>query len=194
VGSVSSFGRLDLTDNALIVDYTGASPLVAVTAQIESARNGGAWNGTGITTSAGDAAQFALGRAETSALLGLQPGQVGLFRGQLVDSTSIVILFTRYGDANLDRIVDIGDFSRLASGFGAAGGWLEGDFNGDAVVDVADFSLLAANFGFGLPAGLPRGAIPEPSGLGLAGAGTLLLFRRRRGATKRSCSRTLGGA
>src|SRR5262249_51912912 len=37
--------KLDLNDNDAIVDYSGATQLAAIQALINSARNGGAWNG-----------------------------------------------------------------------------------------------------------------------------------------------------
>ena len=50
--AISGGGKLDLADNALIVDYGGASPLPTVQSYINSGRNGGAWNGSGINSSA----------------------------------------------------------------------------------------------------------------------------------------------
>src|SRR5262249_36967151 len=53
-GSITLNGtsRLDLHDNDLLVDYTGASPLAAIQTLINSARAGGAWTGIGLTSSA----------------------------------------------------------------------------------------------------------------------------------------------
>lgn len=55
------------------------------------------------------------------------------------------------GDINGDNLVDITDFSLLASAFGsdpASPYWNPyADLNNDGVVDISDFSLLAANFG-----------------------------------------------
>ena len=46
---------LDITNNALVVDYTGASPVASIRASILSGRGGAGlgkpWNGTGITSS-----------------------------------------------------------------------------------------------------------------------------------------------
>ena len=49
------------------------------------------------------------------------------------------------GDANDDDVVNLADFSILASVFGTADA--RADFNGDGFVTLADFSILAANFG-----------------------------------------------
>jgi NADH:ubiquinone oxidoreductase subunit len=52
------------------------------------------------------------------------------------------------GDANGDRMVDVGDLGILAANYGGTGkSWKEGDFNGDGLVDVGDLGILAANYG-----------------------------------------------
>ena len=47
---------------------------------------------------------------------------------------------TEYGDANLDRRVDSGDFTLLTEHFGMPGdkGWADADFTGDGTTDSAD--------------------------------------------------------
>ncbi|MCK6578695.1 MAG: S8 family serine peptidase [Anaerolineae bacterium] len=54
------------------------------------------------------------------------------------------------GDANDNNVVNISDFSLLASAFGS---WVgqpgynaAADFNGDSIVNISDFSILASNF------------------------------------------------
>jgi len=99
-------------------------------------------------------------------------------------------LLTEYGDATLDRAINLDDFTALAASFGGAGGWANGDFNGDALVNLDDFTVLAANFGFTgagdmpLPPGafVARGApVPEPASLSAMAAVAGLLSVRRRG-------------
>lgn len=59
------------------------------------------------------------------------------------------ILDTRRGDANLDGLVEFGDFLALAGAFGKTEAvWSDGDFNNDLVVDFDDFLSLAASFGY----------------------------------------------
>jgi hypothetical protein len=48
--TLASAGKLDLTDEDMILDYTGATQLAIVQALLNTARNGGAWNGNGITS------------------------------------------------------------------------------------------------------------------------------------------------
>lgn len=58
------------------------------------------------------------------------------------------ILNTNYGDADLDRIVNLSDLAKLATSFGLSGKtWAEGDFTGDGTVDLSDLAVLATHFG-----------------------------------------------
>jgi hypothetical protein len=143
---------LDLTDNALVLDYTGASPVADVRAKILSARGGSGlgkgWNGAGITsTTVAQANQASpesrsLGYAE-NALLPL--GAYTTFRGQAVDATSILIAYTRTGDANLNGVVNDDDVTVLGTKYapGAANAaWAFGDFEYNGFVDDDDVTLL----------------------------------------------------
>lgn len=88
------------------------------------------------------------------------------------------IFLTEYGDANLDRMVNINDFAQLAANFNMPGGWALGNFNGDALVNISDFALLAGNFNFAGTGDLPRAAIPEPVSSILLAAIPVLMRRR----------------
>lgn len=173
--SASGTGALNLNDGNLIIDYTSPtpSPLPSITAAITSGYAGGAWIGPGINSAAAAAtAGTALGYAE-AATLGIT--DVG---GTPVDATAVVVRYTLQGDANLDRSVNIGDFSLLASNFNQAGGWSKGDSNYDGLVNIGDFSLLASQFNQTLTSSVPRAAaVPEP---GIASVAALVLLRRRR--------------
>jgi hypothetical protein len=59
------------------------------------------------------------------------------------------------GDANGDKMVDVGDLGILAANYGTTSGatWAQGDFNGDGAVDVGDLGILAANYGTGTISG-----------------------------------------
>jgi hypothetical protein len=152
VSSLTLGGTLDLNDNEMIVDYTGASPLSAVTAMLASGFNGGSWNGAGIMSSsaaaaAGSSLKTALGIMEASDTAATS------FAGQAVDNTALLIRYTAAGDANLDGSVDTLDFNLLASNFSQSGKrWFNGDFDYDSAVDTIDFNLLAANFSEIVPA------------------------------------------
>jgi hypothetical protein len=129
----------------MVLDYTGASPLAAIQSALTSGYAGGTWNGNGIRTSLGDSSTHALGFAEASDLFAAFPAP---FAGQSVDSTSILIKYTFYGDSDLSGGVNLGDFNKLAANFGATGKrWSHGDFDFNGTVNLPDFNKLAANFG-----------------------------------------------
>jgi hypothetical protein len=84
------------------------------------------------------------------------------------------------GDANLDDLVDLQDFSILKEHFGQIGTfWEQGDFNDDGLVDLQDFSILKEHFG----QSAPLAAVPEPATLFVViGAAVPALLKRRRNA------------
>ena len=184
--AVSSGGVVDLSDNAMIVDYSGASALGGVQALLATGYAGGTWNGASAINSSVAAAQAgsshttALGYAESADIFTTFPGT---FLGQSVDDTAILIRYVYTGDTTLDGAVDTVDFNSLASNFGAAGKvWSQGDFNFDFTVDTTDFNLLASNFGQVLSGPALAALVPEPASAG-AIAGAALIFgqiRRRR--------------
>ncbi|HEY7118129.1 MAG TPA: VCBS repeat-containing protein, partial [Tepidisphaeraceae bacterium] len=112
--SIDVNSKLDLNDNALILDYTGASPASAVRDYLVSGRNGGAWNGPGLaSSSAGAASRRALGYADNNSLATPRTA----FAGQSVDATSILIKYTYLGDADLDGDADGVDIGIWATHF-----------------------------------------------------------------------------
>jgi hypothetical protein len=169
---VSSNSRLNLNDNALIIDYTGASPLSAVGSMLQSGYANGAWNGSGIGSAvAASAVGTDVGFAEATELFTSFPAT---FADQSVDSTSVLIRYTLSGDADLNTNVNTVDFNILAANFGGTGKrWTRGDFNYDESVNTVDFNLLAANFSRSLPAAAPsvqtssRVALARTSGASL---------------------------
>lgn len=172
-------GKLDLTNNDLIVTST---PLSAIAADITSAYNGGSWNGSGLTSShaaaiAADSANLhktALGYATTSSL------GITNFDGQSVSGANVLVRYTYTGDANLDGVVNALDFNAIASNFGGSNKfWFTGDFNYDGSVNTADFNALASNFNQPALTSQALGTVvPEP-GLCLL-TGLLVAGRRRR--------------
>lgn len=157
---MNATSQLDLADNAMVIDYAGASPINGVTAALTAGYAGGAWNGFGIRTSLGDAGNFALGYAEASALTTI-PAAFGAFNGD-----AVLVRYTRYGDADLTGNVNSDDFNRHASNFGLTGKlWSDGNFNYDTAgaVNSDDFNLLAGNFGLSAAAGLSANRFGLPA-------------------------------
>jgi autotransporter-associated beta strand protein len=185
---VTNNGTIDLTDNAMIVDKNQTS-LDEVRALIVQGRGDNTWTGSGIksSTAATNPARFALGMADNAVL------NRTTFLGEPVGGDDVLIRYTRTGDANLDAVVNLQDFNRLASNFGVSSGayWHQADFNYDGRVNLQDFNLLAANFGLSVAgpgvtpedwAALAR-AVPEPGALAAFGvaASVAACGRRRRG-------------
>jgi hypothetical protein len=193
---------LDLTDNSAILDYTGTSLAATIRQQITAGRGGPGlgqgWTGMGITSSAAaaanatDAESRSVGYAENSEM---PLGPLTTFRGQPVDATSVLMAFTRTGDANLDGVVNDDDVTIVGATYApgvAQPSWALGDFDYNGFVDDDDVTLLgvfydpdAAPLG-GAPAepgAVGVAAVPEPGSVALlvAGlAGILLTLRVRR--------------
>jgi hypothetical protein len=174
--SLNNAGTVDV-NGALIVDYTGASPLSALAGQI----------GTNIisSTAASDTSKR-VGYAEASVL------GVTTFSGLPVDSTSAVLKLTFGGDTDLDGDVDVADLGRLATRWQSTADWFGGDFDYNGSVDVNDLGILATNWQAGATSaptslgaalsslGLPDVSVPESSGIGLLLAVALKCHRRWR--------------
>jgi hypothetical protein len=143
--SISAGAQLDLTNNSLIVNYSGATIAGPIRAMLVDGR---------LTSSLTDTAHT-LGYAD--------------------EATDVKVKYTFRGDSNLDGMVDIRDLQALALHFNTASNdWTSGDFNLDGAVNVADLTALALNWqaGVGAPPGpsfdslaaamgLPQ--VPEPA-------------------------------
>lgn len=157
--NAASGAVVDLANNGLVIDWTGANQASVISSYIAHARNAGTnglWTGGGITSNlaAADSA-FGIGFADN-----LAPGfGRASFLGQNVDATSTLIRYTLNGDADLTGTVDISDFSRLAANFNRPATWSTGDFDYDGTTGISDFAMLAANFNRSVPAS--RATVPE---------------------------------
>jgi glucose/arabinose dehydrogenase len=153
--SIAPGATLDITDNALVIDYTGTSPVDFVRNEILAGRDGvgvgnGRWTGVGITSSTAAQANIAMpeshsvGYAENAAL---PLGRYDVFRGQTVDETSVLIAYVTPGDTTLDGLVN-DDVVTMVSALFAQGvpqpAWALGDFDYNGFVDDDDVTLLAA--------------------------------------------------
>jgi autotransporter-associated beta strand protein len=107
----------------------GSMSSAEVRALLVSGRNGGAWNGSGISTS---------------------DAPVGSRRGvgyRVMTNNSIVVGWAAFGDTNLDGRVNSTDVNMIlqANRFGTTatdGGWWQGDFNYDGRVNTSDINML----------------------------------------------------
>jgi hypothetical protein len=178
--SVASGAAVDLTNNDLIIDYTGSSPASSIQSMIVDSR---------LRSSMQDS-HHTLGYADNTA------ASLSSFGGLPVDSTSVLVGFTFFGDSDLNKQVDLADLTALAQHWQLPSVWTDGDFNYDGTVDIADLWLLAPNWQAGVTnpqdppwetalatLGLPYVPIPEPGAIGIASGiicVTSLITRRRR--------------
>jgi hypothetical protein len=160
---ILSGGSIDLAGGALL-NPGGAASLAAFRSLLISGRNGGAWNGT--STSGANNSSLAASSSLHDA--------VGCGAGSQIALASIgpftiapgdaLVRYTLEGDANLDHVVDLTDFTLLASNFNGTGKiWTQADFDYSGGVDLTDFTLLASNFNQSVPA-----AAPQASGQGMS--------------------------
>jgi len=191
--SIDSLSTLDITNNHIIIDYSGSDPISSIAALIKSGYNSGTWTGLGITSSAAAANSASYGIGYADGASGVVPG---------LSSGQIEIMYTLLGDANLDGKVNGTDFTLMAANFNdsVTAGWDRGDFNYSNTVNGDDFVLLADNFNqfasqsdvaaadlaaldsFAVTNGISLTSVPEPATLGLvvlAGVGALGRRNRR---------------
>jgi hypothetical protein len=164
--TINDGGTLDINDNALVVDHAGDSPAATIRQKILEGRGGAGignatWVGTGITSTAAAQANAtapdtrSVGYAENAQL---PLGPYATFRGQAVDATSVLIAYTRSGDANLDGVVDDDDVTIVGATYAptaAQPNWAMGDFDYNGFVDDDDVTLLGALYE---PAAIPWAA------------------------------------
>jgi hypothetical protein len=190
--AIGAAGKVDVGDNKVVITGPTAS-VAAVEAAIQSASNGGAWDGpSGITTSQADAV------AGLTSIGVATAGQVGYagstFGGVSVAGDDVLVMYTYAGDANLDGLISGDDYSAIDFNIltPGTGGWINGDFNHDGLVSgddysAIDFNIIAQGAPFPTSAAASPGVggvtpVPEPgclSFLSLAGFGLTLRRRRR---------------
>ena len=142
--AITNPARLDLNDNDLIVTN---SSYAAISGLIAAARNGGAWDQPGITSSAAKAA------AQQNTTLGVLKGSEYIsvagtsFDGFTVAAFDTLVKYTWYGDTDFNGVVDFDDYVRIDNGFNTgATGWLNGDFDFSGVIDFDDYVLIDLGF------------------------------------------------
>jgi hypothetical protein len=141
---------IDIGSSGLIVPNAGAAGLAQVEAELKAGANftGGYWNGTsGITSTsaAGDTTRLtAVGFILNNNDSLTNPAPIyTTFKGASTGLNDILVMYTYYGDANLDGKVDGSDYSRIDNGYlNHLSGWANGDFNYDGVVDGSDYTLI----------------------------------------------------
>jgi autotransporter-associated beta strand protein len=162
--TLNGTGLLDLTDNAIAINYgSGTDPVANIRQALISGYTNGIWNGPGINSSA---------VAENR----------GTSIGYLDNGSQIVAKFTWIGDTNLDGVVNDTDLLAMAPSGVSNETWSMGDFNYDGIVNADDYAL------FQLGAAISSGqniavVLPEPACIGLFCLAVFPIRRRRKQST-----------
>lgn len=157
--SVNVTGRLDLKDNSLIWDYSGASPLGTYSGGYNGAiglvaagRASGDWSGNGIVTSQSPAIapsdRTTIGVAEAADVLAYS-GSTATFAGETVDSTAVLFKYTYAGDLNLSGQIDGDDYFIIDFNYPQSGsvfGYHKGDIDLNGKIDADDYFLIDVNY------------------------------------------------
>ncbi|HZZ42211.1 MAG TPA: dockerin type I repeat-containing protein [Tepidisphaeraceae bacterium] len=128
----SPLGSLSLSGTALL-NYSSTSPIDSILQQISAHT---------ITTPLPNAA---IAYSEASQLLGLTGSQTALYAGHSVDATTLILLSTLPGDANLDGKINADDYALLDKNYAkqiSNPRWTNGDFNYDGIIDQQDYLLI----------------------------------------------------
>ena len=136
--------ELDLTDGNFV--RRGPTSFPFYESRVIVGYAAGAWNGLGIDSSAAAASPIGdgLGIALASQIFNGGGGNIGAIA---LAANDLIIRYTLYGDANLDRTVDISDLGILATNWQQSPSrWNQGDFNYDGIVDISDLGMLATNW------------------------------------------------
>lgn len=178
--TIDPSATLHLDSAALRIDYDGGSPASSIRDAIVAGR---------IVSDRVTTTNRAIGWLDTASMPTL-----ATFDNAPLDGSTLLVVATLRGDADLDLAVDFDDLLVLATFYISIDqAWQQGDFTYDGNVDFDDLLALAQNYNASLsPAqaasfegsfaadfALARSLVPEP-GVGLLVAGCFFGCRRRR--------------
>jgi hypothetical protein len=181
--TIAAGATLDLTNNALAIDYSG----VAAGSLLTDVR-GHLAAGRILSSDALPGSSFAIGYADNVTL------HHTTLQGLDVDETTVLLQLSLSGDADLSGDVGFDDLVALAQNYNGTGKfWSEGDFNYDGVADFDDLVSLAQNYGhsmfaseaamvgnaFAADFALAQSLVPEPASVA-ALVGVFAAVSRRR--------------
>jgi fibronectin-binding autotransporter adhesin len=178
--TVAPGGTLDLTNNDLILDYSGSTPIAAIEGMIRSGYNvSGNWAGSGITSAvAASDGNYILAIADNAALAAPFGSAQGgpLFAGADVDLTTILIKFTHRADINLDGVLTPDDAAVFGGNYdeNQPAVWATGDMDYNGLFTPDDAAIFGGAYDESLA------SLPEPGILGLLAFACVGFTRRRR--------------
>ena len=178
--SIADGATLDITNNDVVIDYSGSSPLAAYEALVASGYNlTGDWQGDGIVSSiAANDGNYVVAIADNATLAAPYGTAQGgpLFAGVDVDLDTILIKFTHRADINLDGVMSPDDSAVFGGNYdeGQPAVWATGDMNYDGIFTPDDAAIFGGAYDESL------NSLPEPGIIGLFGFAAVASLRRRR--------------
>ena len=144
-------GGANIQAGQMVFDYPDQATTIAIL--LKASYNGGLWN-IGQFQCSTENATHGLGWAD--------------------NGSNMTVMYTLYGDTNLDGTVNGADLNTVLSNFNKTGmTWSQGDFNYDGTVNGADLNTVLSKFNQHLSV---SGAVPEPLTLVLAATGLVGLL------------------
>jgi len=138
--SIADGATLDLASNDLVVQN---ADIASITQWIKSARNGGAWNQPGLSSTSATTNRYT---TLAAVLNDRGDGKTPIketIGGQNVGLSDVLVKYTWDGDANLDGVVNADDYFQIDSGYiSQKKGYYNGDFNYDGVINADDYFLI----------------------------------------------------
>jgi autotransporter-associated beta strand protein len=135
-----SSGTLDLTNNSVVLRGMSVDQVRLLA---KSGFAGGAWNGTGLTSStAAGISTTAIGFASNSILVKTS------FKGvSPLNADDVLVKYTYFGDADLSGAVTLDDFTLFLNGYQNGGTtWVVGDFDYSGQTTLDDFTLFLTGY------------------------------------------------
>ena|GEM_PF-4717482 len=193
--SVAGDAKLDLGDNALIVNYDGNSPFDAMRTAIQAGIAGNNIGNGIISNAAAGNSLVSIGLVEANTLSPVPT----MYLNEQVDGSTVIARVTLKGDTNVDGTVNFTDLLVLAQNYTLSGTWVKGDSDYNGTVNFNDLLPVAQNYNqsfasdasslladnnfsleFNSDLVLAMSMVPEPTTLSvLIGLGSLALRRRR---------------
>jgi uncharacterized repeat protein (TIGR03803 family) len=139
---VTNSSKFDLNNSQMYIDYGSPSsdPISTILTDLTSGYASGAWNGSGIDSSA------AASNANVSTALGYIDSADGT--GFNTHSNTIFVKYTFYGDVNLDGTVGLTDLAQVEKCYGdSPASWDQGNFYYGSSVGLSDLAVLLKNYG-----------------------------------------------
>jgi hypothetical protein len=137
---ISSPGALNLTNNNLLVDYSGATTISSIESLV---RNGRLFSSTAQTNPLHNTTVGVIESADYRSIY----GATAPFAGATIDDTAVLVKYTYFGDTDFNGTVNFDDYSRTDAGFNAGrSGWFNGDFDLNGTINFDDYSLIDLAF------------------------------------------------